>query len=183
MRIALVLGLLLGCPAESEPVEPTTGDEDPTTELGPQLDEAWMQTALDRGLEHYAADSVAWAEHFNEVAEGDEADPRTGEDGMVRDAVRLCGDDRTVRLAQLTTNLRSKIGMLGDDAFECSGHRCTFAAAGEYDLDATLEMQREGDSFQITTVTRVDSASMTEEYLHTAAEWLQQALETLPPCE
>ena len=89
-----------------------------------------MRDALDRGLDQVASESIAWVEHFSEVAEGDEADPRVDEQGMVRDAVRYCGAARVNHLQRLTSTLRDKIGVLGDDAFECAGRRCVFSAVG-----------------------------------------------------
>ena len=180
MRFAWLV-LLLACPSP-EPSDPIVTESSEGGELGVELDEAWMRDALERGLDQVAADSLSWVEHFNEVAEGDEADPRTDERGMVREALRLCGEDRLEPLRRLTQTLRDKIGTLGDDAFECAGSRCSFAPLGEYDLDATLELRRADDSFELIAVTRVDSATATEEYLQQASEWVDSALRSLDPC-
>lgn len=179
MRIWLVL--LLACPAP-EPVEAPV-DESAGSELSERaLDESWMREALEVGLDRYAADEIRWVEHFSETAEGEEADPRTDAEGMVREAIRLCGEDRLERLRVLTRALRDKLGVLGPDAFSCEGRSCTFPPVMEYDLDATIDLRRAGESFEVVAVTRIDSATATQEYLDEAREWVDLALRELDPC-
>lgn len=177
----VMLAALLGCPSP-EPVVTSEPESAEGGELGVALDDAWMRDALDRGLDEVAAPSLTWVEHFNEVAEGDEADPRTDADGMVRDARRLCDEDRLDALRRLTEELRDKIHVLEEHAFDCEENRCSFAPVGEYDLDAILELRRAGNSFEIIGVARLDSATATDEYLEQADAWMDSAIRGLDPC-
>ena len=177
----LSLVILLACPAP-EPALPPEPEVESGGELAVALDDAWMRDALEVGLDQFAGDSLRWVEHFSEVAEGEEADPRTDADGMVREALRYCGDDRLEPLQRLTRMLRDKVGVLGQDAFRCEGRRCTFSPVGEFDLDATLDLERAGDTFVIVAVTRIDSSMVSEEYLSAAHAWVDAALRELEPC-
>jgi hypothetical protein len=115
-----------------------------------------------------AARGVVFVEYYTDPSE---QDPRAGADGLIRAAARLCGSDLLARINSFRSDLARHA-----DAVACQGLVCTYEAAAEYDLGATLTF---APGPVLESVVLIEGGPVTEEFTTEARAWARRELARL----
>lgn len=177
-------------PVAPDPAPVATGDEAPPPEPAPTaaaVDAAFMLEAArgERALADHVDPTrgVAFVV-FTTDASGE--DPRAGRDGVIREAVRVCGEALAARLTRVHTDLRLRVEQTSHDPlFTCEAGECRHDAEMEYDMAGVYRFRPGPAAPVLDSVVRIEGGPISDEFEEAGRRFAAEQLARLAdaPCE
>jgi hypothetical protein len=103
-------------------------------------------------------------------------------DGMVKRVDHLCGAQIAPVVAQIHENLAHRLAQ-NDLEIACGGWRCSYQAAGEYEIDGRFRFDGESGTLRLVEVVGIEGGPVTAEFVTEAEAWIAAELDKLGKLE
>lgn len=168
--------------ASREPIEPVRGEpprNEPRGEPGPSLSRLMVEAVRgerslasvvdrDRGLVY-----VLWQ------TDASDEDPRADEQGVIRQAERLCGEDLDAAIARLDADLQRRNQDPSDEpSISCVDETCSHRALMEFDVMGEYVFVRGAQPAVLDHVVHIEG-HLTDEATSGARRWVDERLSEL----